>query len=90
MLTERHKVYYVKNKLKLMTKVVYSVRIPKEVKRMMDLVDVNWQEEVRKFIERRAQEEYARLLLKRGRELRERMKTSVPAAELVREDRDAR
>ncbi len=73
-----------------MTKVVYSIRIPKKVRRMMDLVDVNWQEEIRKFIEKRVREEYAKVLLRRGRELREKMKTSVPAAELIREDRDER
>ncbi|WP_202320432.1 type II toxin-antitoxin system VapB family antitoxin [Archaeoglobus neptunius] len=73
-----------------MTKVVYSVRIPEEIKKMMEGVDVNWQDEIRRFIERRVRDEYAKKLLMEGRELRNRMKSSVSAAKLIREDRDGR
>lgn len=70
-----------------MTKVVYSIRISKDVKEMMDSIDINWQEEIRKLIERRVREECKRRLLDKGRELGRKMK-SVPAAELIRGDRD--
>ena len=73
-----------------MTKIVYSIRISEEVKKMMEALDLDWQEEFREIVERRVREEYRKMLLRRGKELREKMKASVPAAELVREDRDER
>lgn len=73
-----------------MTKVVYSIRIPEEVKKMMDAIDVNWQEELRELIEKRVREEYRKMLLRKGKELREKMRTSVSAAELIRVERDER
>ena len=78
------------SKLNLMTKVVYSIRISEEVKKMMECIDLNWQEELRKVVEDRVREEYKKKLLNNARELRKKMKTSVPAAELIREDRDER
>lgn len=74
----------------MMTKIVYSIRIPEDVKRMMEEIDLNWQEELRKLIERKVREEYRKMLLRKGRELRKRMKTDVPSAKLIREDRDER
>lgn len=73
-----------------MTKVVYSIRISEEVKKMMECIDLNWQEELRKVVEDRVREEYKKKLLNKARELRKKMKTSVSAAELIREDRDER
>ena len=73
-----------------MTKIVYSIRISEEVKKMMEALDLNWQEELREIVEKRVREEYGKMLLRRGKELREKMKASVPAAELVRGDRDER
>ena len=73
-----------------MTKVVYSIRISEEVKKMMECIDLNWQEELRKVVEDRVREEYKKKLLNNARELRKKMKTSVPATELIREDRDER
>ena len=78
------------SKLNLMTKVVYSIRISEEVKKMMECIDLNWQEELRKVVEDRVREEYKKKLLNKARELRKKMKTSVSAAELIREDRDER
>lgn len=76
----------------MMTKVVYSVRISEDVKRMMDSIDINWQEEIRRLIERRVREEYRKRLLDKGRKIREKMRASVSvsAAELIRRDRDER
>jgi histone acetyltransferase (RNA polymerase elongator complex component) len=71
--------------------VVYSIRIRKEIKEMMEGIrDVNWQEELRRLVEEKVREEYKRRLLKEARELREKMKTNVPASKLIREDRDGR
>ncbi|WP_456469560.1 type II toxin-antitoxin system VapB family antitoxin [Archaeoglobus sp.] len=70
-----------------MTKIVYSIRISKDVKKMMDCIDLNWQEELRKVVENKVREEYKKRLLREARELRRKMKTSVSAAELIREDR---
>ncbi|RLI89193.1 MAG: hypothetical protein DRO98_01590 [Archaeoglobales archaeon] len=70
---------------------VYSIRIPKEVKKMMEeMKDVNWQAELRRLIEEKIREEYKKRILSEAREIRKKMKTSVPAAELIREDRDER
>ncbi len=55
---------------------------------MDELKDVNWQEEIRKLVEKRVKEEYKRRLLEEAREIRKKMKTSVPASDLIREDRD--
>lgn len=74
----------------MMTKVVYSIRISEEVKKMMESIDINWQEELRELIERKVKEEYVKRLLDKGRELRGKMRASVPAAELIRWDRDER
>ena len=89
---ENRSAYYIKliyyySKLNPMTKIVYSIRISKDVKKMMDCIDLNWQEELRKVVENKVREEYKKRLLREARELRRKMKTSVSAAELIREDR---
>ncbi len=81
------KLIYYYSKLNSMTKIVYSIRISKDVKKMMDCIDLNWQEELRKVVENKVREEYKKRLLREARELRRKMKTSVSAAELIREDR---
>jgi len=68
---------------------VYSIRIPVELRKLMDGVDVNWQEEIRKAIEQRLRKEIRKKMLKEARELRKRTKR-ISSAELIREDRDAR
>ncbi len=74
-----------------MSTAVYSIRIQKEIKEMMEeMKEVNWQEELRKLVEEKVKEEYRNKLLKEARELREKMKTNVPASKLIREDRDGR
>ncbi|RLI83350.1 hypothetical protein DRP07_03545 [Archaeoglobales archaeon] len=73
-----------------MTKSVYSIRISEETKKMMESIDLNWQEELRKIVENKVKEEYKKRLLNRAKGLREKMRTSITAAELIREDRDER
>lgn len=74
----------------MMTKSVYSIRISEETKKMMESIDLNWQEELRKIVENKVKEEYKKRLLNRAKGLREKMRTSITAAELIREDRDER
>lgn len=70
---------------------VISVRVPKELKRMMKEIDINWSEEIRKFIEKRIRE-YRKL---RALEEIDSMLSDIPevkagtAKSYVREDRDS-
>ena len=68
---------------------VYSIRIPIELRKLMESVDVNWQEEIRRSIEQRLRKEIRKKMLKEARELRKKTKR-ISSAELIREDRDAR
>mgnify|MGYP000218034658 CR=1 FL=1 len=65
----------------------FSVRLPKRLKEEMRRIPVNWQEEVRGFIEKRVRMEKAKMLVAEAR--RERAGTKiVSSAELIREDRE--
>ncbi len=70
---------------------VISVRVPKELKKMMKEVDINWSEEIRKFIEKRVRE-YRRL---KALEEIDSLLSDIPEAEIgtakdyVRDDRDS-
>jgi len=69
---------------------VYSVRIPKEIKKAMErLKEINWQDEIRKLITQKVKEESKKRLLLEAKVLRAKMKSSN-IAEIIREDRDAR
>lgn len=58
---------------------------------MDDLSDVNWQEEIRLAIEKIVREKKKKRFLEEAKELRKTMKpVPVSAAEMIREDRDAR
>lgn len=69
---------------------VISLRIQKDLKNLMDMVDVNWSEEIKHFIERRVREELKKKFLSEARSLRKRIgvESRVSAAELIREDRE--
>jgi len=72
------------------TKTVYSVRVPKEIRELMkEMEDVDWQEEIRTVIEELVRKKSKERLLFEAKKLRKDMKT-INAAELIREDRDAR
>ncbi|AAL81477.1 hypothetical protein PFDSM3638_06745 [Pyrococcus furiosus DSM 3638] len=70
---------------------VVSFRIPRELKKEMKKIDINWSEEVRKFIEEKVKE-YKR---KKALEEIDAMLANLPKAEkgtarkYVREDRDS-
>jgi hypothetical protein len=68
---------------------VVSFRVPKEIKEEMKKVDINWSEEIRKFIERKLRE-YARKEALREIDsfLAELRAERGTASKYVREDRD--
>ncbi|ASJ09167.1 hypothetical protein A3L11_07965 [Thermococcus siculi] len=70
---------------------VISVRIPDELKAKMKELDVNWSEEIRRFIEKKIREEEKEKTL---REMHELLAGGTPAekgtaAKYVRDDRDS-
>ena len=66
---------------------VYSLRISKELKDSLERLDtVNWQQELRAFLEKKVKSELASRQLEEARKLRSAMKR-VSAAEIIREDR---
>ncbi len=71
---------------------VYSIRIDDRVRRMMDeMNDVNWQAEIRQSVERMVREKKKQKLLEEAKELwTDQIHNKVGAAEMIREDRDAR
>lgn len=70
---------------------VYSIRVSMELRKMMEeMKDINWQEEVRRMLEELVKTKSKERLLAEAKKLREDMKAEVSAAELIREDRDAR
>ncbi len=71
---------------------VYSIRLEDATRKMMDeMSDVNWQSEIRQMVEDLVREKKKQRFLANARELRQKMKPiGVGAAEMIREDRDAR
>jgi hypothetical protein len=72
---------------------VLSVRVPREIKRKMELLKdlVDWNEEIRKFLERRVDELYRRRVIKEARRVIEKL-PEMPRGTVtayVREDRDS-
>jgi hypothetical protein len=68
---------------------VYSVRIPKKLKQTLEaLNEVDWQTEIRQFLETKARESHLRLELEEARRLRASMKKTVNSAQIIRADRD--
>jgi hypothetical protein len=73
------------------TKTVYSIRIPVELRKMMEeMKEINWQEEIRHMLEEFVKTKSKERLLAKAKELRRDMKSGESAAVLIREDRDAR
>ena len=71
---------------------VYSIRLDDHVRRMMDEIrDVNWQAEIREAVEKMVREKKKQHFLVEARQLRMKMlPIERSAAEMIREDRDAR
>jgi len=73
------------------TKTVYSIRVPVELRKMMEeMRDINWQEEIRKVVEELVKNKRKEILLAEAKKIRKDMEADVSASELIREDRDAR
>jgi len=70
--------------------VVFSVRIPKKLKKLMDeCKGVDWAEEVKAFINKRVRELLMKEYLKAAREAREQLdEIPVSVDKLIREDRE--
>ena len=70
--------------------VVFSIRIPKKLKKLMDeYKDINWAEEVKEFISRRVRELLVESYLRAARDARRRLgRVEVPVSKLIREDRE--
>ena len=73
------------------TKSVYSIRVTAGLRQLMkEMNEVNWQEEITRLVEELVKSKSKERLLAEAKELREEMTVEVSAAELIREDRDAR
>jgi len=70
--------------------VVFSVRISKKLKELMDKCkDVDWGKEVRAFINRRIRELLMEDYLRVAKKVRKQLdKAPIPVNELIREDRE--
>jgi hypothetical protein len=71
---------------------VYSIRIDSRVRKMIDEIpDRNLPEEIRSLIERAVRRKRKEQLLAQARERQQHiLPDSIPAAQAIREDRDAR
>ena len=72
---------------------VITVRVPEELKLKMKELDINWSEEIRKFIQRRVDEEERGRKIGEALEILKRTPVSVErgfSAKSVRDDRDSR
>ncbi len=71
---------------------VVSFRIPRELRERMKNVDVNWSEEIRKFIEAKVREHMRKRALEEIDSMLERLPAAErgTAAKYVREDREGR
>ena len=57
---------------------------------MEEMKEINWQEEIRMRVEELVKNKSKERLLAEAKEIRKDMKAKVSAAELIRDDRDAR
>jgi hypothetical protein len=67
---------------------VYSIRIPKKLRELMNSVNVDWQKEISKYIEDRVRKELIRKYIEEGKNNLTKMK-NINNSDLIREDRDA-
>ena len=67
---------------------VYSVRIPRSLKNDIEkMSNIDWQNETRKFLEKKVRRERLAIQLERARELRKKSSKTISVADLIREDR---
>ncbi|RLE59880.1 MAG: antitoxin [Thermoprotei archaeon] len=71
--------------------VVVSVRIPREVKEILEKSNIDWKKKVKEYLEQLAIQERKKEILKEARELRKKISRDTGESyKLIREDRDAR
>lgn len=68
---------------------VISVRVPEALKKEMEQVDIDWNEELRAMIKERLKLERRRQAIARIDAIRARIKPGFDMAKAIREDRDA-
>ena len=75
-----------------MTTSVYSIRLEQEIRQMMEeMNDVNWQTEIKQIVEKTIKERKKQRILARAQERwKDQVLNERGAAEMIREDRDAR
>lgn len=71
---------------------VYSIRLDPHIRQMMDdMDDINWQAEIRQAVENMVREKKKQRLLAEAQELwKQQTPSKMSAADMIREDRDAR
>jgi hypothetical protein len=68
---------------------VYSIRLPRKLKDELErFAEVDWQNETRAFLEGRVRRERIKKQIEEAKKNKERMKITLDAAKLVREDRE--
>ena len=69
---------------------VLTVRIPRELKEKMKKININWSEEIRKFIEDRIRSYELLEVLEEIRSRAKKRRVRVDSTLLIREDREKR
>jgi hypothetical protein len=73
-----------------MSRVIITIRIPKKLRDKMRMYNINWSDEIRKFIESRIRYyELSRVIDEIRVKAKER-RVKVDSEELIREDRESR
>jgi predicted DNA-binding protein len=66
---------------------VYSIRIPKKLKELMDSVNVDWQKEISNYIEERIRKELIKKYIEESKENLSKMKV-IDNSLIIREERE--
>ena len=66
---------------------VYSIRIPKKLKELMDSVNVDWQKEISSYIEERIRKELIKKYIEESKENLSKMKV-IDNSLIIREERE--
>lgn len=66
---------------------VYSIRIPKKLKELMDSVNVDWQKEISDYIEERIRKELIKKYIEESKENLSKMKV-IDNSLIIREERE--
>ncbi|RLG82134.1 MAG: hypothetical protein DRO40_08375 [Thermoprotei archaeon] len=73
-----------------MGSVVITIRIPRELREKMKKVDINWSEEIRKFIEERIKRYELLEAFEEIRTKARKRRVKIDSTLLIREDREQR